>query len=205
MNQINDKTGLKQKVAAFGVLATVSAVSLLAGGLILGAASADDGDDPSEPTNSLFQAAPEGVAVLSAMADGEKGCVIAFGHGPEDAGQEGGTPFFAGKPIDGVAGSRIEVGKQMSPDGDVKTWKIVDGELVEGELPDGGLPSPATVANAIQAKPISPEEIELLKASGELRVVTPEDCKVVDIEDMPEGFPPARLSTGGFNRAPSNN
>jgi hypothetical protein len=185
-------TGIKQKVAGVGVLATVSVVSLLAGGFILGAASADEGNDtPTSGATKLFEGEATNVAV-SLGADGEKSCFIAFGVGVPFDGAAG---VFSTKPlnIEEVAGGKVEVGRVVEANGDVKTWKMIDGELVEGELPEGGLPKDgALFTKAIEAKPIPPEEIERLKAAGELQVITPEDCTVVNPEDMPEGFTPGK-------------
>lgn len=164
---------MRERFVALTTLATVSAVSLLAGGIILGSASADDGDTAvgAEGKPIFTRVAPEQGAT----------CIIAFGEGT------GGlvAKLNPATPAQGVTGM-VQQGQYVDAGGDVKTFRIVDGELVEGTLPEGGLPDkPVMITRALEAKELNPEEIERLKAGGNQNLVTPTDCKVLGPEDAP--------------------
>jgi hypothetical protein len=192
---------LQQRLAGLIVLTIVSAVSILAGGVLLGGASADDGDGDG-PMSGALKLAPANATFITAGADGKgASCVISFAGVAEGANEDVLVkPFGVG--VGGVAGDpiRVEQGAFVEAGGDLKTFRIVNGELVEGELPEGGLPEggPKFFAKAVEAKPISPEEIERQKASGELSSFAPGDCTIVNAEGMPEGFVPGTRSAAPF-------
>ena len=146
---------MQQRLAGGLVLTIVSAVSIMAGGVLLSGASAEDGSPASgantatgTPSDAKFVAA----TLLSNPEDGLIGCVFASsGDIPAPELSESGGMI-------GMPGTAISAGSM-------------------------------SFTYAFEARPISPEEIERLKASGELKTVSPEDCVGIDIDgEMPEGF-----------------
>jgi hypothetical protein len=181
-------TKLQQRIAGLIVLTIVSAVSLLAGGIVLGGASADDGDSGKDGTTigNTMQFAPAGAAFNVSVSshvskDGEQDCVIAFGAADVDLGAMPElnlteAPHLTLTPADGS--------------------QPVDIKVFSSELDDRDGPR-LTKIQATEAKPISEEESEKLKADGLLKEVDPADCTIINPELMPEGWTPGKPFTGG--------
>ena len=175
-------TTFRQKLAGVTVLGIVSGVSLLAGGIMLGGASADGGKN-DKPTLNIMEGAPENIRMLSTVVNGEGGCFIAYGgEGHIDPSEfKAGVPFGAMK-VEGPINIRNAAGA-----GNV-TAENVNVEKKFSIAPGDAKDAPV-LRHAIEAKPISAEEIERLKASGELKTFSPEDCKVVTPEEMEDLVP----------------
>jgi hypothetical protein len=169
-------TNLQQKVAGVIALTTVSAVSLLAGGILLGSASADDGNTPTTAVSNLLSFTPANLQAGEPGPGLKAGCVISLAR-PVDGAAEPATLNVA----PGLNAISIEGGEKT------KSLRIVtaNGEVLTGDdLPD------AVFSTAVQAKPLSPEQIEELKASGALSSVMPKDCKVINEDGsvtLPDG------------------
>jgi hypothetical protein len=171
-------TNLQQKVAGVIALTTVSAVSLLAGGIILGSASADDGNAPTTSVSNLLSIAPANLQAGEPGSGLKAGCVISLARPVDGAAEPATLKVAPGLNAISIEGANGEMTKSL---------RIVtaDGEVLTGDdLPD------AVFSTAVEAKPLSPEEIEELKASGALSSITPEDCKVVNEDGsvtLPDG------------------
>ncbi|MGE0059682.1 MAG: hypothetical protein AB7P33_09605 [Dehalococcoidia bacterium] len=168
-------TNLKQRLAALTTLGVVSAVSLLAGGIILGNASADDGE-PTPSSGNVLGFAPAEVRLMAGATAGGpvNGCVIAF-HG-EGAGEA--ATIAPPPPV-------LEAIKIEAAGGTEKGFRIVtpDGDLLT-DRPE------LAIAQAIETKPLTGAQIEELKASGALSSVMPKDCMKVNQDGTvttPEG------------------